>query len=292
MDVVVIFNGLGNQMSQYAFYLKKKSINKSTYFFTYCSDHNGLELDNVFNINCKESVQQKLLKLLFQLLLTVRFKPVTAPIKALLKLLNCKVIREDFDYNFKEDYLIPSKGTTIYFGGWPSEKYFGDIRKQLLETFRFNEPKDAENQTIINQINSTNSVSIHVRRGDYLNKDNLELFGKVCTKAYYLKAITLITEQVANPHFFVFSNDMAWVKANLPLTNVTFVSCNFKGNSWKDLYLMTQCKHNIVANSSFSWWGAWLNKNEEKIVISPSRYLNDDEYTDFYPESWNRISDH
>lgn len=292
MDVVIVFNGLGNQMSQYAFYLQKKNINKSTYFIPFCKDHNGLELDRVFGINCKETFVQKLLYILFRILLTDKIKIVSSPVKRLLTLLNCKIVKENFNYNFNKEFMIPSKGITFYYGGWHSENYFIDGKDVILKELEFTFPNDLENRNYINNIKATNSIAIHIRRGDFLNADNINLFGDVCTKSYFEKAIALIESRVTNPYFFVFSNDLAWVKENLVINNVAYVSCNSGKNSWKDMCLMSLCKHNIIANSTFSWWSAWLNENASKIVVSPSRFLKNDKHTDVYPESWIKISEY
>jgi hypothetical protein len=291
MDIVVIFNGLGNQMSQYAFYLSKKSINPATYYIDFCTDHNGAELNKVFNIPYKQTSFQKRLFIIFRILVVKKIK-IFKPLQALLNSFNYNIIEENFNYIFNRNYLSPAKNITFYFGGWPSEKYFLNVRDEILKEFTFTKPTDVENTLHVAGITNSNSVAIHVRRGDYLNANNLELFGKVCTKAYYEKAIATIKAKVENPHFFVFSNDIDWVEANLKMENCTYVTCNSGTKSWIDMYLMSICKHNIVANSTFSWWGAWLNTNPDKIVISPSRYLNNDEYTDFYPETWIRLADY
>jgi len=286
MDVIFIFNGLGNQMSQYSFYTQKKHINKSTYFIPLCNDHNGLELDRVFNIDCKMKFVHKLLYFLFRLLLTDRNSFIVKPIQKLLGKLNCKVVHENFDYKFKKEYLVKSRGITFYYGGWHSEMFFVSVKKELQRLFVFNIPDDERNKYYSKDIASTNSVSIHVRRGDFLNAANINLFGDVCNKEF-----DLISSKVAEPHFFVFSNDMEWVKSNLKIDNVTYITCNTGKNSWKDMYLMSLCKYNIVANSTFSWWGAWLNNNPQKIVIAPNRFLKSDTETDVYPHSWMKISE-
>lgn len=290
MDVVIIFNGLGNQMSQYAFYLQKRSVSKSTYFIPFCLDHNGLELDKVFRINCKEALVQKMLYILFRILLTDKVRIISKPVKRLLNYLNCRIVKENFNYNFNCDFTTPSKGITFYYGGWHTEKYFLESKKTIVDSFEFAKVNGQENEELIDIINQTNSVSLHVRRGDFLNADNINLFGDVCTKAYFEKAIKIIESKVTNPYFFVFSNDLEWVKDNLEINNVTYVACNSGKNSWKDMCLMTLCKHNIIANSTFSWWGAWLNQNSNKIVVSPSRFLKNDTFTDVYPDSWIKLS--
>lgn len=292
MDVVVIFNGLGNQMSQYAFYTQKKKLNDSTCFIPFCRDHNGLELSNVFGINIKLTLKQKFLYILFRLLLTEKFPILSYPIIKMFNFFNIKIQKENFDYSFKLSYLNHSKGIIFYYGGWHSEQYFVKSRKDILKKFVFNEINDNANLSHIKHIVSTNSVSLHIRRGDFLNAANINLFGDVCTLNYYTKAVELIESKVSNPHFFVFSNDLVWVKENLNINNVTYVDCNSGNNSWKDMCLMSLCKHNIIANSTFSWWGAWLNKNSDKIVVSPSRFLKYDSFTDVYPDSWIKISEY
>lgn len=287
MDVIVIFNGLGNQMSQYAFYLEKKKINKATYLISFCKDHNGLELHKVFRINFKTQLIEKLLYLLYRILLTD--KAFLSPLKYLLKIVGFKIINENYDYNFKPNYMIPSKGITFYFGGWHTEKYFSGVKENLLSTFKFEKFTDKENIATLTEIHSTNSVALHVRRGDYMNEANINLFGRVCTQAYFEKAINILNKKVQNPHYFIFSNDIAWVKKNLALEKATFVNHNLGVNSWKDMCLMSECKHNIISNSTFSWWGAWLNNHQDKIVISPSRFLNNELSTDVYPDDWLKI---
>ena len=290
MDIIVIFNGLGNQMSQYAFFLKKKSMCPKTEFITFCSDHNGLELESVFNIDCRITIKKHLLYLIFRLLLTEKFKVILFPIKFFLKLIGCKLIRENFNYKFNDGFLKFNSGLNFYIGGWHSEQYFSSECKRIVENFNFHNPKlDTKNEEILDLIFNTNSVSFHVRRGDFLTVDNIELFGEICNIEYYNCAIAEIEKYIDMPHYFVFSNDLDWVKSNIKFSNVTFVEGNKGSNSWIDLYLMTKCKSNIIANSSFSWWGAWLNQNLNKIVICPSKFSIIDINSDVYPNGWIKI---
>ncbi|WP_443945511.1 alpha-1,2-fucosyltransferase [Pedobacter sp. AW1-32] len=292
MDVVVFFNGLGNQMSQYAFYLQKREIDKRTEYIDFCRQHNGLELSRIFNINIETNAKKGILYVLFRFLLTEKLKLVNF-LKNIFKKRKINIIKEKYDYSFNKDYLMPSKsGITYYFGGWPSEKYFISVKDKVAKSFEFVKPEDEDNVTMLNKIKTENSVAIHIRRGDYLQGDNINIFGGVCTVTYFENAIKKIEESVINPHFFVFSNDIPWVKDNLNMKNSTYVTFNSGENSWKDMYLMSNCNHNIISNSTFSWWGAWLNKNPEKIVISPSRYLNNDVKTDVYPDSWIKITEY
>ena len=292
MDVIILFNGLGNQMSQYAFFISKKNINKSTYFITFCKHRNGLEINKVFNIDCKETLLQNALYLIFRILLTDKLQIIFRPLKHLLRFFQCKIIKEDFNYNYNKDYLLNSSGITFYFGGWHTEKYMLNVKDGIYNEYTFRKVLDSENIYHEKTILSVNSVAIHVRRGDYLNSDNYDLFGDICTKGYFDKAIKLICSMVYNPHFFVFSDDINWVKSHLNISNVTYITSNINSDSWKDMYLMSICKHNIISNSTFSWWGAWLNKNPDKIVISPTQFIKNKMFPDVYPESWIKLSDY
>ena len=141
---------------------------------------------------------------------------------------------------------------------------------------------------MLKQIKESNAVSLHVRRGDYLlhdvhNTDKLE---------YYTKAMTYLESKVDNPTYFMFSDDIEWVKQNFRSQHkMIFVDFNDAKTNYEDIKLMSNCKHNIIANSSFSWWSAWLNTNPNKIVTAPQVWFNGDmyDYTDLVPKSWIRF---
>jgi hypothetical protein len=144
---------------------------------------------------------------------------------------------------------------------------------------------------MIEAISRSNSIGLHIRRGDYINnKKTRDSFGE-CSLDYYKKAVAKISETVKDPHFYVFTNDPDFVK-NLKLGNTTtFITHNTGEKSYEDMRLMSLCKHNIIANSSFSWWGAWLNENPDKIVICPSPAFDKLDLTDsdFYPDNWIKL---
>ena len=169
------------------------------------------------------------------------------------------------------------------------ESYFKDIEDLIRQEFIFKIPGDNKNRAIIEKINSCKSVSIHVRRGDYLNNHWEKILGVIKGTTYYLNALDYINKQVKNPHYFIFSDDILWAKENLKLPNCTYLDQNKGRKSYIDMYLMTLCKHNIIANSTFSWWGAWLNKNEDKIVIIPARWINGDSCEGIFPHEWVKI---
>lgn len=185
-----------------------------------------------------------------------------------------------YDIRFKS---LPEK--TTLFGYFQNENYFRDISEQLRIDFTFRIPLEGRNSEIRNAIEQKTSVSIHIRRGDYANSNsNLPILDI----SYYKKAIEYITyqSQVKNPHFYIFSDGIEWVKQNLDLSNFNheFIDWNENEDSYIDMQLMSICKHNIIANSSFSWWGAWLNNNPKKIVIAPQQWYK--ENTSKHPEGF------
>jgi hypothetical protein len=296
MDVVMIFNGLGNQMSQYAFYLRKKNINSSTkliYDKGILNQHYGYELKRVFGIELNYGLLNLFLLLLFKLLVSNKYQLIVNPIVKSLNLSGVRLIKEPINYDFDESCLIYKKGINFYWGGWHTEKYFLPIKEEVINAFAFKSfpfENDSRIKETIMQIKQSNSVSIHIRRGDFLTSSGYYQFSGICTNEYYQKGIEYIKEKVDNPIFFVFSDDLEWCKKNLLLDSVIFVDCNNGENSWRDMYLMSLCKHNINANSTFSWWGAWLNKNIDKNIFVPEFFINEVETKDIYPENWIKIT--
>ena len=177
-------------------------------------------------------------------------------------------------------------------GYWQSEKYFKSINETILNDFQLNIQPDNYHINLANQINNCNSVSVHVRRGDYLEDEKINSVHGILNNLYYYSSIELITTLVGEPHLFFFSDDIDWVKNNFYLQFPhTFIDKDFLNKDSKDMWLMTQCKHNIIANSSFSWWGAWLNKNQDKIVIAPKNWFQNPKMNsdNIVPENWVRL---
>lgn len=287
MDIVLIFNGLGNQMSQYAFFLQKKHVNnkKNTYYMMTDSDHQGFELEKLYGIKIRRNY------ILFKLY-CIAIDPKYRLIKKILDLIipgGINIIKEDKSYNFNKKNLFPHKGINFYSGGWHSEKNFLDIKDQLYQIFKFPDINDAEFNVYKKNIEDCNSISLHIRRGDYLKKSTEWDFSNVCTEDYFKKAIAFIKQHVSNPEFYIFTDDLDYAMENYNKDHFHIVDINRGNNSWRDLYLMSICKHNIMANSSFSWWGAWLNKNPDKIVLHPKRFLRNYPTQDFYCENWITI---
>ncbi len=262
MKIIKLQGGLGNQMFQYAYGRALELTGEKIIFDT--SFFNGgkakkdiarnFELNN-FNIRTKAIFSNEK-------------HPLTRPINKILVKLRLK----------------PD-------GFWQNVKYFKNIEKEIREEFTLKKPLDEKFNNISKQIGNTPSVSIHIRRGDYVNNAKTKAIHNVCELEYYNKAINIIKSQINNPNFFVFSDDIEWVKNNLKTDSPTFWVSNLKGEDYEELVLMSKCKHNIIANSSFSWWSAWLNQNPDKIVIAPKQWLSNKtaDVLDILPESWIKI---
>ena len=197
-------------------------------------------------------------------------------------------IFEKQPFHFDKKMLSISYG---YLDGyWQCFKYFEDIREILLKEFTLVDEMNLENKLIFDKIRGSNSISIHIRRGDYVNDKKNKTIYNVFGMEYYQSAINFIDNKIENPYFFIFSDDLEWASNNLNLSNATYVDVNSTGKPENDLILMANCKHNIIANSTFSWWGAWLNRNSQKIIIAPKKWMNTvDNLDDLYPRNWTRL---
>lgn len=164
----------------------------------------------------------------------------------------------------------------VLFGYFVNYHFFEYYRHELLQAFAFRSQPNTANQRYLNDISSIESVSVHIRRGDYLNNTNAGIFWHPDVE-WYWTAMREMEKQVHNPTYYFFSDDIAWAREQFAdVKNAVFVDINHGADAYNDMRLMSQCKHNIIANSTFSWWGAWLNKNPNKIVIAPEKYYVDD----------------
>ena len=185
--------------------------------------------------------------------------------------------------------------TPVYLRGYfQSYRYFIGYESFLKGLFSFPVDKlDSTNKKLLIDIKGLNTIAIHIRRGDYVNDEFTQQFHGNCSLEYYVKAISLIMARNKDLTLFFFSDDSDWVKEefkNLPYPK-QFIDNNRNENSWKDMLLMSSCNHNIIANSSFSWWAAWLNTNPEKIVIAPKEWFKakDFENKTLLPEEWIKL---
>lgn len=185
--------------------------------------------------------------------------------------------------------LFRVKHSAYLFGYWQSDLYFQGISDTIRREFVLRPAPSEENRALLEQISNTQAVSLHVRRGDYVRDPATNRRHGALTNDYYETAIRKLSEQVTNPHFFVFSDEIEWVKENLPLPYpATYVDINGEDQEYEDLRLMSHCRYHIIANSSFSWWGAWLADYPDKIVIAPRRWFTDPNRVSAsrYPEGW------
>src|SRR5690606_18414183 len=265
MKIVKFLGGLGNQMFQYGFYLalqkKFKKVKADLSDFETYPLHNGFELNDIFDINLNIVSKFDL-----NLYLPHNRKWIWRKLR---RLYNTKqaYIEETMPFAYNKT-IFSDKQNRYYWGYWQHIDYVNMVAEELREHFQFPQITDIKNKELIQHIQQRNSVSLHVRRGDYLIASNQHL-GSICDNAYYEKAITYINEKTDSPLFVIFSNDIPWCKETFNNIDAIFVDWNTGNQSYIDMQLMSLCKHNIIANSSFSWWGAWLNNNPVKIVVSP-----------------------
>jgi Glycosyl transferase family 11 len=177
-------------------------------------------------------------------------------------------------------------------GYWQSERYFAAHADQIRRDFIPREPVEPENAAIATVISGTTAISLHVRRGDYVSDAKTQAVHGVCGLDYYARAMAAVEAQVASPHYVVFSDDPGWTRANLTSAHpMTFVTANPPERGYRDLQLMSLCRHHIIANSSFSWWGAWLNGRADKIVVAPAQWFagGGKDARDLVPTGWVRV---
>lgn len=286
MIKVKIFNGLGNQLFQYAcgraiqemykgeLYLdiadfkineRKYSLNN----FKLNENIKIIEEDNTFS-NLRKNL---LLKILYKLFPNITFK-----------------IQSKFGkyLYFGERYIKIAKNFTnnyYLYGYWQSEKYFENIKSIIKKEIVLKNPLQGDKLNLIKEIENKNSVAIHIRRGDYTTN---KLYKDICDENYYKDAIQIIKEKVDDPVFYVFSNEIDWVKENWKFdANIIFV--DIENKDFEELEIMKHCKHFIIANSSFSWWAQYLSDNKNKIVIAPKKWYNNNKKTDIYMNNWIKI---
>jgi hypothetical protein len=205
-----------------------------------------------------------------------------------------KVIKEKEEFFFDPE-IFNAKGNIVLWGRWQNEKYFSEIADDVRAAFAFRYPLTGDAAKIASDIQSSDSVSVHVRRGDFVAFKNVAQMMGDTDLSYYERAAAHISGHAGNPTFFIFSDDIDWCKDNLklpfPTVYVPVLAKDPKMAFRFDLELMSLCKHNIIANSTFSWWGAWLNRNPEKIVVAPKKWYADgrDERNEIMPEGWIKL---
>lgn len=188
-----------------------------------------------------------------------------------------------------EPWMIRTRARYLE-GYFQSHRYLDPIREELLQEISLKEDISSGYGSMIAEMENSNSVAVHIRRGDYVNDAKTRQIYFVCDLPYYDKALSLVKEKVGSPVFYIFSDDIAWAQENLKEERMVFVSRPGM-KDYEELILMSRCKHNVIANSSFSFWGAWLNQNPDKIVIGPQLWNRKFKraYRQMMPDSWLKI---
>jgi hypothetical protein len=284
MIIIKILGGLGNQMFQFAFFkclkAKGKDVKLDISGFNNYTLHNGLELFKIFNIKEDDILASDI---------------DISPLKDSKKYFKIRKLRGKFlfknnnqfiskthfiENNYSEYNVNVFNFNNIYLEGyWQNNKYFRGIESEIRKTFSWWDVS-SDNTFCAAKMETENSVALHIRKLDQpknakelLYRLWLQIVWRTCSKKYYLDAIKLIENKVDSPVFYVFTDNIPWVKKNIDLKpNYQIIDWNRGDKSNQDMYLMSKCKHNIISMSSFSWWSAWLNTNNEKIVIAPKKW--------------------
>lgn len=285
MNIVQISAGLGNQMFQYALYLAMKHVEPCTKIdisiYQHRAAHNGYELERVFDIHPDIATLQErnhLADVGKDIWSEIRRKWLRHPLPCIGTL-----------YREKSGCYQPevfSMRNTYFAGWWQSERYFLSIADEVRQSFRFIHPLLPIHQQLADTISDSSSVSIHIRRGDYMKKRRIADVGSVCSRSYYRNAIAYINQYVPNARYFVFSDNPEEAKVFLELPEAIYISGNTGKNAYLDMQLMSMCRHHIIANSSFSWWGAWLDPRPNKMVIAPATWFRNEQKNDILPPNW------
>ena len=292
MIITRVIGGLGNQMFQYAA-ARALSLRLDCPLlldirgFDKYSLHNGFELDRIFSFPAKIATESEIRNLLgpYRSELSIRLIKYFG----LQRYLRSELCFEPYFHFWSGINQI--KSSVYLLGYWQSEKYFLDAEQIIREDFRFIGKLSSKNIETLSRIENSNSVAIHVRRGDYLSHVKNSRIFACCGVDYYRRAMTYISEKIDKPVFFVFSDDIDYVKEKLAVPfEINFIQENSGKDSHIDMFLMSNCEHQIIANSTFSWWGGWLNVNPQKIVVAPINwFVNDLNDVDLVPTDWVRL---
>jgi hypothetical protein len=285
MICVKIYGGLGNQLFQYSAAKSLAIIHNTELVLDlswFSSQHKSNTLRNYalknFNINAR----------------------IASCEEELFHFVNCSKLRNFFrkkntnwtyysekSFGFDDQFSYLPDNTYLE-GYWQSFKFFESIRPVLLEELMISTGNDFEESQLTLDLCSPNSVAIHIRRGDYISNAKAAKFHGTCSMEYYLKSINILREKINDPRFFIFSDDIDWVRMNMDFKcDVNYVDSNFLFDAHHDFYHMSLCNHFIIANSTFSWWAAWLSKNIDKKVIAPKNwFIKKIDTKSLFPDQW------
>jgi len=277
MIIVRLMGGLGNQLQQYALYRKFEILGKEarldTSWFSAKIQENmqaprPLELDRFEGLSMKTASVEDVRSLLGR-----RYEEKEGIMEKLRRKMKpaASMVFEETAMYHPEIFGWDSRYLTGY---WACEAYYADILPKLQDEIRFPKSSDPRNLETVEEMAKVPSVSVHIRRGDYLDAANIEMFGNICTQSYYDSAIRHMKERCREAVFYIFSDDSAYVRSRYQGKEYRIIDWNKEDNSFYDMMLMSRCRHNICANSTFSFWGARLNRHQDKIMIRPSIHKN------------------
>ena len=295
MIIVKLTGGIGNQMFQYAAarrvsYVNNTQLRQDLSWF----NESGLRTNRKYELEVFNIVSEIATPSDIVAFKTRKQNPLARRLPNFLKKIvfhtnQTHIIEKYFSF----DPAILNVKDNVYLDGyWQSEKYFIDIEQIIRREFTFKTDPTERNREASNAIASSESVAVHIRRGDYVTLAEANAFHGLCPPEYYRSAADKIAKQINKPVFFVFSDDIAWAKDNVNLDYETiFIDYNDPDQGYEDLRLMSLCKHHIIANSSFSWWGAWLNPSPYKIVVAPRIWFQkvSQDTRDLIPPTWIRL---
>ena len=296
MIVVKLMGGLGNQMFQYACgrALAEKYNSKLALDLSWFDNQllRKYELDqwNIINVKILSKNEAKNIHSLEDFVLKFSYKSIWHWLYNSFFYPNLSFIKEIKTGWFQEIDMRSTRN--IYLKGyWQSEKYFQDIKPIIQYEFSKADHLSHAAKKVLDDINNLdNTVSIHIRRGDYISNEKTNKVHYICDPSYYDRAIHFLEQKhIQISKVFIFTDDPHWCKENF---KVSYQSEIVSGNNFDastDINLMSNCHHNIIANSSFSWWGAWLNKNPHKIVIAPQKWFTTKDVNDIICQSWYKI---
>jgi hypothetical protein len=288
MIVVAMFGGLGNQLFQYA---SARAL----------AARRGTEL--VLDTGWYDNIPASATKREFELSRYPLSARIATPFEAAIgRMYWGRILRRlpmprpwpvirDKEQGF-DPALLGAPDRSYLYGYWQSHRYFEDIAGLLRSELVPSGDPTPGYAELAAHIRATNSVSVHVRRGDYVSNPQAAKLHGTCTPAYYERAIGRMTAEVPEAHFYVFSDDPAWARENLVFERpATIVDFGIDSDACRDLWLMSLCRHHIVANSSFSWWGAWLAGRPDGLVLAPEHWYSDGrELAEHIPQSWQRVA--
>ena len=307
MIVIKLQGGLGNQLFQYALGRRLTSQGKDVaYDITSSYSWHKLRTYNLghYNVNLVEAPRAEITKgeqeeykrrtygIISRSMRYLKSKKILRPDGFVSKMSDFVKSKLPKTYNIGYHPYVFDMTEGYLDGFWQSYKYIDPIRDTLIKEISLKEPLEKTHGDIFEKIKNSTSVSLHVRRGDYVSDPTTKQVHFTFGIEYYEQALTIIKEKVPNAHIFVFSDDIPWAKENIKTEfPISFVSDPATIKDYEELIIMSLCKHNIIANSSFSYWAGWLNQNPDKIVIAPLKWDNyyEKEHADLTPPSWIRI---